>query len=602
MAARVPIPPGLSQTQKPATRVFTEQEECAFKNAAVLAQLASCIRPCYGPACKQKLLITQLGETLLSSSAHTILSELQIENPAGNLVRQACKTQAQLCGDGTNALVLLAGALMSEAEILIRAGISGPEICQGYRYACAQACKKLEDMSFKPWGTDENGPLHQITAAKCTVSNLLSGPQSQCYTFPLDSSEMKTSSKSEANSPCCPVTSAISNSMLNVSPFSMKDPINLSEGNLLYGALAYASSSIMASILPEGTCLQQLVAWVCSAIWDGESETLRVLGFTGSTLENSFVLRGAVMLLEPLGTQRTTGKSKLALYTCSFGGQKTALSSTTATTTQQAHDLIELDAGGENVEEAKVGMLSQEGATVLAVAGAISELILHYCNRAGILVVQLERQSQARELELSTGAIALTTDQRAPNGEEMGHCHRVYPSDIGGNQVLVFEPGTGAGRGLVTVVLRGSTPEIVRAAEEAVKRAVKCYRALREEPRMVVGAGAVEIELSIYLEKLGHLHPGQEHHGLLAFSKALESLPLALAQNWGLDEFNVLAELRSKHWVGEIDTGVLEDGVGPTSVLDPLIVKRRVVELATDVSLSLLGCEQVVAKKLEGHS
>ncbi|KAM4675883.1 T-complex protein 1 subunit theta-like [Discoglossus pictus] len=606
MAAHVPIPPGLPQTQNPGTRVFIGNDECALKHATVLAQLSSCLHTCYGPAGSQKLLITRLGQTILSSSARTILPELEIEHPAGILVRQACETQLQECGDGTNAVLLLAAALMSEAAVLLRGGVTGPYLCNGYRLACAQACQKLESLSFTPWNTatDENNDLHHDTAVNFPTSSMLSDSVPMYYPMPsATASEIMASCQSKAKSICHPMPS-VGIARL-VSAHSEGNPLTSTvfqlnpkfDGNLQYCALAAASSATMASNLPKDSSLHHLVAWACIAA-GGEPETVRVHGYIGGSLEDSWVLLGAVLPLEPLGVQRRATRSKLALYMCPFGEQKTRVAGTTLI--QQAEEFVELGIGRERVEEARVSMLSYAGITVLAVAGAVSELALHYCNKAGILVVRLERRSQARELELATGARGLTTDQRAPQEEEIGQCQRVYPYEIGGNPVLVFEPAPGGGGNLVTVVIRGATSELLGAAEQLVKGAVQCYRALREEPRMVVGAGAVEIDLSLYLEEFGHRHPGLEHHGLLAFSRALDLLPRTLARNWGLDEVMVFGELRARHCVGEVDTGIFEDGVAKTGVMDPFIVKKRVLELATDVAVTLLGCGQVVVAKKSG--
>ncbi|MEE6525411.1 hypothetical protein FKM82_025394 [Ascaphus truei] len=351
-------------------------------------------------------------------------------------------------------------------------------------------------------------------------------------------------------------------------------------------------------MLDHGTALGRLAAWASTG--DGGPETLRVLGFLGGTLEDSWVLRGAVMPLEPLGTRRQTGSARLALYLCPFGEQKTRAAGTARLC--GARELEELGPGRERVEEARVGALIQAGVTVLAVAGAVSELALHFCDRAGLLAVRLERRSQARELELATGARALLADHRAPEDEELGRCQRVYPSEIGGQPVVVFEPHPGAGKGLVTVVVRGATEELLGAAEEAVRGAVQCCRALREEPRMVAGAGAAEVEVSLHLEALGRGQPGLEQHGLLAFARALETLPRALARNWGLDEARAMGELRARHLAGETGAGVgeEEDGAPPAAVLDPLVVKRRAIELATEVAVTLLGCGQVVVAKKSG--
>ncbi|KAM8972621.1 T-complex protein 1 subunit theta-like [Pelodytes ibericus] len=581
MAAHVPTPPTIHQFQRPGTRVFSGMEECAIKHASAVIHLARCLRSCYGPAGTNKLIITRLGHTLISSSARSILPELEIEHPAAMLARQACQTQAQECGDGTNTVMQLTAALMVEAEILLRRGVEACDLCLGYRLACDHACRNLKFLCFYPWeeGSDEGSPLIRLRSNDvASIDGLPSSPHE-------DMSSGQTSMSK---------TLLLENeSKSNLQPSVLK----FVYGNMLHYSLASTAPNALLSSLLRGTLLDSLVEWACSVPLTEETDTVEVLGVNGGTLEDSWSLKGAIIPTESLGTKRRVENSRLAVYVCPFGEQKTRTTCTTLV--QKAEELMELQFWKERVEEARIEAIRQAGVTTLAVAGAVSELALHYCNRAGIMVVKLERRSEARQLVLATGARALTTD-RAPEEEELGRCHRVYPTEIGGLPMMAFESCPGAGKGLVTVVVKGSTPELVSTAKEAVKTAVHFFNALREEPRMVLGAGATETYLSVQLEKLGLGFPKLKQNGILAYSRALESLPRALASNWGLDEAKVMGDLRVSHYMGEAGIGVGENGAGPTTVLDSVLVKRRALQLATDVAVTLICCGEVVVAKKSG--
>ncbi|XP_063786888.1 T-complex protein 1 subunit theta-like [Pseudophryne corroboree] len=572
MAVHVPNPPVLLEAQRTGTRVFSGLEECALRHAPALAQLAHCLRSCYGPAGSLKLLVTRSGRTLISGNSLAILSELEIEHPAGSLARQGCQTQAQECGDGTATVLLLAGALMSEAEILLRAGMPATELCCGYRLACAHACQELVAQSLYPWAADGKHPIFRGSTSADELSGTVCQHESSHHPMP------------SAHPGCLP---------LNLLPSG-----ELRQTLLLRYTLAYAATTALTFPLLKGTACNDLVEQACSVPIGDDPESLQVLGFPGGSMDNSWVVKGAVLQLEPLGTTRGVDSARVALYMCPFGEQRTKGTGTTLI--ELVQELEELGAGREQVERRRVESLSEAGVTLLAVAGAVSELALHFCNQAGILVVKLERRSQARQLALASGAQVLTTDQRAPEPEDIGHCQRVYPTEIGEEQTLVFESGHQVRGGQITVVVRAATPHLVEACKEVIRSAVQCYRALREEPRMVVGAGAIEMELSLHLERLGQHHPGLEQQGLLAFSRALVTLPRTLARNWGLDEMRVMGELRVRHERGEVGTGIREDGVVSSQVLDPLMVKRRALQLATDVAVTLIGCGEVLVAKKSG--
>uniref|UniRef100_A0A8C5M3B7 Uncharacterized protein n=1 Tax=Leptobrachium leishanense TaxID=445787 RepID=A0A8C5M3B7_9ANUR len=491
-----------------------------------ISLLARCLHSCYGPAGGRKLLVTRPGCTMVVGSARAFLPELQIEHPAGILAREACHTQEQECGDGTNGVLQLASAMMAEAETLLRRGMLAPDLCIGYRLACAHACRKLEELSIT--NPDElSTTVCEDTGATLPTSSSPSGSVLVSRREPWRASQF---------------------------------PVPLYSAMLQYSLASTISDELISQLL-NGS-LKGLVDWACTLPKDGEPEAVEVLGFTGGTLEDTSIFKGAILQMEPLGTRMRVTDAQLALYVCPFGERRTRVAGTTLI--EHAIEMEKLRAGIERVEEERV-----------------------------------ERRSHARQLALASGAQALTTD-RLSEHEELGQCHQVYPSEIGGLPVMAFESCTGPRKGLITVVVRGSTPELVNYAVESVKAALQLFKRLREDPRMVAGAGAVDIQLGIDLEKEGQKFPFLEKQGFLAFARALECLPHALADNWGLDVASVLRDLRARHRMGETNVGVEENGTNPTKALDSFMVKKKALELATDVAVTLIGCGQVVVAKKSG--
>ena len=52
-----------------------------------------------------------------------------------------------------------------------------------------------------------------------------------------------------------------------------------------------------------------------------------------------------------------------------------------------------------------------------------------------------------------------------------------------------------------------------------------------EEPKIVAGGGAPEIEVSRVLKKYAEALPGREQLAVKVFAEALESIPMTLAEN-----------------------------------------------------------------------
>lgn len=63
---------------------------------------------------------------------------------------------------------------------------------------------------------------------------------------------------------------------------------------------------------------------------------------------------------------------------------------------------------------------------------------------------------------------------------------------------------------------------------------------------MVYGGGAADISSSLAVQKAADEIPSIEQYAMRAFASALDSVPLALAENSGLSPIETLAEVKSR--------------------------------------------------------
>ncbi|HXX72166.1 MAG TPA: TCP-1/cpn60 chaperonin family protein, partial [Candidatus Acidoferrales bacterium] len=96
---------------------------------------------------------------------------------------------------------------------------------------------------------------------------------------------------------------------------------------------------------------------------------------------------------------------------------------------------------------------------------------------------------------------------------------------------------------------------------------------------------------------------GREQLAIEAFADAMEAIPLALAENAGLDPIDIMVDLRAKHespenrWYGvDVFSGQIKD-TRALNVLEPLRVKLQVVKSATEAASMILRIDDVVASK-----
>lgn len=127
-------------------------------------------------------------------------------------------------------------------------------------------------------------------------------------------------------------------------------------------------------------------------------------------------------------------------------------------------------------------------------------------------------------------------------------------------------------------------------------------RNLVRDNRVVYGGGAAEIACSLAVEDAATKTPGLEQYAMRAFSEALDAVPMALAENSGLNPISTLAEVKSQQVKAGEDRGKLGvDCMGRGSnnmkeafVIDPLIGKKQQLQLATQLCRMVLKVNNVI--------
>jgi thermosome len=125
-----------------------ESGKDAMKNNIDAAKaIANSVRTSLGPRGMDKMLVDSLGDIVITNDGVTILKEMDVEHPAAKMMVEVSKTQDAFVGDGTTTAVVIAGALLQEAESLINQNVHPTVISSGYRLAAEQAKKILESLS-----------------------------------------------------------------------------------------------------------------------------------------------------------------------------------------------------------------------------------------------------------------------------------------------------------------------------------------------------------------------------------------------------------------------------------------------------------------------
>jgi len=140
---------GIPKLFKDGYKQFSGVEEAILNNTAAIKQFAEILRTSFGPNGMNKVIINHIEKVYVTSDAASIVSELEVEHPAANVVVQAAGMQQKEIGDGSNLVVVLAGELMKKAEELIGMGLHPSDIVQGYDKAINKCLDYLSAMAVK---------------------------------------------------------------------------------------------------------------------------------------------------------------------------------------------------------------------------------------------------------------------------------------------------------------------------------------------------------------------------------------------------------------------------------------------------------------------
>ncbi len=146
-------------------------KEAQRTNIAVGYAVASIVRTTLGPKGMDKMLVSELGDIIITNDGATILQEMNVEHPIAKIMVEIAKTQDKEVGDGTTSAVIVAGELLKNAGNLLDQGIPPAAIIKGYEMARSKAFDVLNQIAGKIDISDEE-KLHKIAMISMGSKNI----------------------------------------------------------------------------------------------------------------------------------------------------------------------------------------------------------------------------------------------------------------------------------------------------------------------------------------------------------------------------------------------------------------------------------------------
>jgi len=369
--------------------------------------------------------------------------------------------------------------------------------------------------------------------------------------------------------------------------------------------LKVAKTSMQTKLVrKESGFLADLVVKSVSAVVEKEGadfkvdeDDIKVEKKAGGSIRDCSIIQGIILDKEVVhgGMPKKIDEAKIALLNTALEISKTETDAKiNITNPQQIKSFLDEE---NRMLKNMVDKVIGSGATVVFCQKGIDDMSQHYLAKAGVLAVRRIKESDLTKLAKATGA-RIVTNLDDLYEKDLGTANLVEERKIEEDR-WVFVEGCKHPKS-VSLLLRGGSQKVVDEVERSVHDAIMVVRDVMEFPSIVAGGGAPETYVATKLRSWSKSLEGREQLAAEKFAEAMESIPLALAENAGMDPIDTLATLRSKQLKGEKWTGidVLKGRVSnmkTSDIIDPLSVKYQVISAASEAACMILRIDDVIS-------
>ncbi len=176
--------------------------------------------------------------------------------------------------------------------------------------------------------------------------------------------------------------------------------------------------------------------------------------------------------------------------------------------------------------------------------------------------------------------------------EDLGLADELYTDRIELEKTVTFLGCKGA-----TFMLRGSTSQMIDELETAIRSSLTVLRILDDDSRVLPGGGATETHAALELKEYAKNFANREQIAIESFSDAMVDIPKCLAENYGLNQIDIMIEMKSYHAGGLSNYGVSDQTLVEKVCLEPIKVKRSIIRRAYEVVSMMLRIDELLISK-----
>lgn len=331
-------------------------------------------------------------------------------------------------------------------------------------------------------------------------------------------------------------------------------------------------------------------------------DDIQVVKRQGGSSIDTELIRGIILDKSPGSNSmpKKVHKARIAIISGALEVRKTEVQASIEITDPNQMNAF-LDAE-EGMLREMVDQVHSSGANVLVCGKGIDDLAMHYLVKSGILSLEKVKDSDLKKLAKATGGFIVDRSADLDTGD-LGHSEEVDVHQVEGEE-MTFVTGCHNPKS-VSLFIRGGSQHVVDEADRSLDDAMSVVAVALEDGMILAGGGSTAVELALDLREYATTISGREQMAVTAFSESLESIPLALAENAGMDPMAILIELRRRHRAGERSEGVavLHGGTADMmelGIVEPIRLVRQEINSAVEVAIMIVRIDDVIASRAEG--
>ena len=326
-------------------------------------------------------------------------------------------------------------------------------------------------------------------------------------------------------------------------------------------------------------------------------DNLKVEKKSGGSIDDTALINGIVLDKEIVhsGMPTKVEKAKIALVNAALEVEKTEMSAEIRISDPtQMQTFLEEE---NRMLKTMVDKIHGIGANVLICQKGIDDIAQHYLSKHGILAVRRVKESDMTKLAKATGG-RISTNLEDISTSDLGDAEIAHQKKVESDK-WVFIEGCKNPRS-VTILIRGGSQRVVDEADRSIHDSLMVVKDVVEKPSIVAGGGSPEAYLATELNEWAGSADGREQLAMKQYAEALETIPLTIAENAGMDPIDAIIALRANQTAGKQTAGInaKEGKIGnmlSLDIVEPLAVKEQIIKSATEAACMILRIDDVIA-------